>query len=650
MRRRSLRALLLLAALGACSSSYSGDGVGPNFTCPPPGDSGGLLLRYNQVGYRPSDPKRLWLMAPAAIEPGASFIVYDDACHVVLSAGIGADQGSWSSDFAHVYLLDASSITVPGRYRITATSGNAKVSAEFSVDPGQSLYGSLLSHALFFYKAQRDGPKVDSSVLGRKPSHLADETASVYATPVYANDTLKKGLTRVSGPVDVSGGWFDAGDYLKFVETASYVDLVMLLAVRDQPDTMGPSGPADFFDEARFGLDWLLKMYDDETQTLYYQVGIGDGNASILGDHDFWRLPEADDLLKVSPGDAAYFVHYRPAFVVGPAGSKISPNLAGRLAADFALGSVVYRSADEPFANRCLLAAEHVYHLADTSLVGNPFTTAPYDYYPETAWQDDLELGSTELYQALASVASLPSGLPETDPNFYLGEAAKWAQAYITSSNDGADSLNLYDVSALAHYELWTAMSRAGSPTHLAVQKAALLEDLKAQVETGSEAAKHDPFELGLQYATVDAVPHALGLALSADFYEELSGDTRYHSFGLAQRDWVFGANAWGSSFIVGAGMTFPDCMQHQIANLVGSLDGSSPLLLGAAVDGPSDPSNFEGLSLQDGMRRCPARGGDAFKAYNGHGAAYQDNVVDWPSVEPADDYTVLSILLFARQ
>ena len=50
-------------------------------------------------------------------------------------------------------------------------------------------------------------------------------------------------------------------------------------------------------------------MWDDSTQTLYYQVGIGDGNGcgSICGDHDIWRLPQADDTYGGS--DPAVHVH-----------------------------------------------------------------------------------------------------------------------------------------------------------------------------------------------------------------------------------------------------------------------------------------------------------------------------------------------------
>ena len=43
---------------------------------------------------------------------------------------------------------------------------------------------------------------------------------------------------------------------------------------------------------------WLLRMWDDRTRTLYYQVGIGEGNDQTLGDHDIWRLPQADDTLR----------------------------------------------------------------------------------------------------------------------------------------------------------------------------------------------------------------------------------------------------------------------------------------------------------------------------------------------------------------
>ena len=56
-------------------------------------------------------------------------------------------------------------------------------------------------------------------------------------------------------------------------------------------------------------------------------------------------------------------------------------------------------------------------------------------------------------------------------------------------------------------------------------------------------------------------------------------------------------------------------------------------------------PANFTGLGTVTGMRACSAGN---FAPYNTKTAAYEDNVVSWPSVEPADDYTANSLMAFA--
>jgi hypothetical protein len=640
----------------AASVDASFPPVDASAVCPPPANAGGAYLRFNQVGYRNGDKKHLFLMSPSALPSGTAFHVQNGLCSEVFAAPLGADLGSWSTAFSHVYDVDLSPIATEGHFTVQVSAGSITAGGVIDVATGPALYGPLLSNALFFYKAQRDGANVDSSVLGRKPSHLTDKSATVFAAPSYSNDVLQSALTPAGGgAVDVSGGWFDAGDYLKFVETASYTVAVMLLAVRDHASALSTGGQADFATEAAFGLDWLLRMWNDSTQMLLYQVGIGNGNSAlhINGDHERqWQLPEVDDTLGETPGGPNYFVEYRPALQAGPAGSKISPNLAGRLAADFGLCSQVYRAKSASLADQCLLAGEHVFALADTTPPAQLLSAAPFDYYPETSWQEDLELGAVELAAALSAGGTGAAGLPQTDPSFYLSAAATWANAYIASANDGADTLNLYDTSALAHYDLYKALQKAGTSSNLAVTPQALLGDLKKQLQLGVTQAMTDPFQLGVVYGPngPDLAPHALGFAVTAKMYEELSGDTQFSAFGLQERDFVLGANGWGSAYIIGAGTVFPKCPHHRVANLAGALDGTSPILLGAIVDGPTDPANFAGLGLPGGARACPSSGGDVFAYANGHGAVYADSTGDWPTVEPADDYTVLSVLLFANQ
>src|SRR5579859_3777019 len=239
--------------------------------------AGSAYVRVNQVGYISGETKQAILMATGS-ESGATFNVINAANGKrVYSAPIGTGQGSWSSAYPNTYLLDLSPVQASGSYTISVSGPIPATSPSFKIGTGADLYSALLPNALFFYLAQRDGPNVNPAVMNRQPSHLADQQAFIYSTPTYKNDVLQSGLTRVGGPIDVSGGWFDAGDYVKFVQTASYTDAIMLFAARQYP-SLFMGGSANFKDEGKYGLDWLQKMWDNSSKTLYYQVGIGDGN------------------------------------------------------------------------------------------------------------------------------------------------------------------------------------------------------------------------------------------------------------------------------------------------------------------------------------------------------------------------------------
>ena len=386
----------------------------------------------------------------------------------------------------------------------------------------------------------------------------------------------------------MSGGWFDAGGgYEKFGYTASYADALMLIAARDNPGAYPTLKP-----EAEFGLQWITKLWNPTQKVLYMQVGIGNGNASntIQGDYNFWFLPQQEDLLDVAkggnPGPTAYYVKYRPVFEAAAPGQKVSPDLAGRYAADFALGAQLAQRRRP--RGHDLHLARSVYADAKTTDVGQIVTAYPDDYYPGTEWKSDMLWGATEIALAderlgvpRAAAALRPrdrgavgAGVHRAGPPGRLGHAEPLRQRRDRRVGAAAGH---------ARVPAWRPRSRPGCSS----------TTWRAQLQVGEAWAKGDPFALGTDLGPADAAPHAFGLYVTNELYRQAGGSARYQAFAQQQLNFALGANAWGSSFVVGAGTVYPHCTQSEIANLAGSLTGHGDIQLGAVTDGPSSPAQL---------------------------------------------------------
>jgi hypothetical protein len=317
------------------------------------------------------------------------------------------------------------------------------------------------------------------------------------------------------------------------------------------------------------------------------------------------------------------------------------------MAAAFGLCAQVFDQTAPAFAARCLRAGEAAFALADTSHTAN-HTTAPSGYYPEgPMWRDDLELGAVELHLALRDATSILSNLPVTDPAVYLAHAAHWARVYLNQSDDLHDTFNLYDVAGLAHVELIRALNVAGDPAALPVTADDLVAGLRVQLDLAVQMSASDPFAFGSGHG--DPSPHAFGLSAEAAWYDQVTGTSRYADLQASQLSWALGANAWGSSFVIGDGTLFPHCPQDQPANIVGSLDGTGNILLGGGVDGPSGyiPTGFFGPASAP---PCPPDGTNPFRPFDQPDWRYVDRVASWATVEPADDYSILPFIAFVEQ
>ncbi|ONI84390.1 hypothetical protein ALI144C_14595 [Actinosynnema sp. ALI-1.44] len=614
MLRRGSVAVITLCCLAATATPASAAAAG--------------FVRVDQVGYATGEAKVGYLLGTQAVS-GAPFTVVDSGGKTVYSGKVGASLGGWNTKYKAVHQVDFSKVDKPGAYQVKFSGKITAQSPRFTVDRADALFQPLVQATTEFFQAQRDGRNVIPGRLDRKQAHLTDAKATVYAEPKFkgdGGDVPAAPLKAVGGPVDVEGGWFDAGDFVKFTSNTAYSLAELGYAQRR-------GGNPQLYAEFKHGLDWLDKAWDAQSKTLYAQVGIGTGSEEFgfVGDHDVWRLPEADDKLSVKPGDQQYFIKYRPVFTAGPAGSPVSPNLAGRVAAAFALGAQLEQ--DPAKAKRYLDEAASIFGAAKTTGVGELVTAFPHAYYPEASWLDDMELGAAQL--ALAA-----RKLGDNRADAWSKQATQWAKQYIGSTSK--DTLNLYDTSALAHAEL-IGLLRQGVPGAQVTEKQ-LVDDLKRQLNSGVQRAASSPFRTGVEITSFDAASKSFGLAATARLYRAATGDTSFDAFGVQQRNFALGANAWGISLVIGVGSTYPKCPQHQAANLAGDLNGGKRVLYGAVINGPNGAENFDGLGdMPDGAKSC----GNSFTAFDGKGSKFFDDVRSWPSSEPAIDFTSTALLAF---
>ena len=647
--------------------------------------AGSTVIRVDGVGYTPHEAKHAYAMSDTDLAGTAFHVVAADES-IVHSGTIAAeaDRGAWNLTYQHVYDLDLSAVQRTGTYTIVVEGEAPGTSPTFRVDVSSALFTPVLADITGFFTTQRDGEDVIPGELHRKPAHLLDREATVYQTEglfPFDDDEVPAMLEPVRVPgtdeelrVDAEGGWFDAGDYLKFVETTSYA--VALLSVAEQQ----ASTPVDALGgEIQHGLAWLDKMWHAEEGVLYGQVGLGIGNsgedvggAEFIGDHEDWRLPEADDALSIdrdaapgSEGAEKYFLQYRPVFAANKAGEKLSPNLAGRLTASFAFAAQRFATTDPATAQKWLAKATQVYELADTAWPDDTdlVSTQPHGYYGEGSWLDDMTFGATELARAARALGN------SADADRLLGQAADFADRF----TDGG-LLNLYDTSSLANAELVLALRERQATTStpldaLAIDEQGLIEKIRATgLDAAAKRSTGDPFRAVANYSNYDVVSNTFGSIATAALFKRITGDASFDDVASAGRSWAFGSNAWGLSFVIGSGSDYPRCPHHQIGNLLG--DGTR-ILRGAVVNGPNS-TNATRIGNQDWYegqaKLCP--GGDlpepedrlaAFQSPQGarndpaqtptagyRNSRFWDWSGSWATAEPSIDFTASALLAMA--
>jgi endoglucanase len=460
-------------------------------------------VRVNQAGYLVDGPK-------------VATVLTEDArpLRFVVQSG---DRTVWdgTSSPGPLPVVDFSSCRQMGTFVVEA---GAFASHPFRI--ADRPYAGLLGDALRFFYAQRSGMALDDAVLagyGRPAGHAG--------VPPNRGDTDVDGL-------DVSGGWYDAGDHGKYVTSGALPASMLLAAHERYPGLPLPPGPS-LLDEARWQVDWLVRM----------QVPPGRPHAGLayhrLHD-DVWTpvpmWPHLDPARRVlhPPSTAAGF---QLAAAAAHAARFVPAYLpAARVAWQAALREPALLGADDAGAHG-----------------GGP--------YPDADPTDDHYWAAAELYLTTGEAEVRDAVLRSPRHTAPLG-AVEWD-----------------DLTAYARMELALATDLPGVRDPVVDRADELLALQRAQ-PYGQPYAPDDGWDWG-------SVGRILGLLLIVAAAHRLTGAARFRDGLLGGLDYVFGRNPVGLSYVTGWGT---EAVHRQRSrHFARALDPSfPPAPRGTVVGGPN--------------------------------------------------------------
>ena len=560
-------------------------------------------IRINLAGYKPQGTKvAVWGSKENVSIQG--FEVVDKKSGSVVYKGKAGDAYGAYGPFRQTYRLNFSAFTKPGSYFLRAGTAT---SPEFRV--AEDVYKGSADFAMKYMRQQRSGynPYL-------KDSCHTDDGYTMYGP---MPDTTH---------IDVSGGWHDATDYLQYSMTSANATYHLLAAYRDFPKSFadehlanglpGNNQVADVFDEARWGLDWLLKMHP-RADWLFNQLADD-------RDHIGFRLPVND---KANYGKGKERPVY---FVTGEVQglgkyrnrTTGTSSTAGKFSSAFALGHTMFKTVDALYARKLRERAFSAYEFG-LRKPGNTQTacyTAPY-FYEEDNWVDDMELAAAQLYNL-------------SKDEKMLAAAFKYAQQEKQTpwlKSDTASHYQWYPFINVGHYEL--ARTARGDVRNEVIRY------YKDGIDMVWQKAKNNAFFRGVPYIWCSNNLQT-SFAIQCYWYRQLTGDNTYLELEQAAFDFLLGCNPWGTSMIVGYPeyADFPDD-PHSSLNVLHGMQ-----TLGGLVDGPVYGSIYK---QQRGVKVVR---GDEYADFQSNHVVYHDDYGDYVTNEPTMDGTASLIYLLAAK
>jgi len=598
-----MRSLVVVMAIATgCNHTSSpaphqGDSRSPasDVQTPLSGSGSAYRIRYDQLGYRP-DTERYAVVVSSG-KPAAHYRLVDASTKGDVGAGVAGPRTLLATSRAGTPLtgdrIDFASLS-PGTYYVALDDGSRAGPIRVATDA----YARVLPLVAQFLAEQRCGPTTKSAS-GHGPCHLFRSLRDAHSGDGVAVDDGALPPYRAGNPVDVEGGWHDAGDYLKFALTASYVLATELMALSDHRGSLGAAGEA-IARELRWGLDWLLKMETGDEP--FHQVG-GEGDHEVA-----WRLPQDDTLRPIPAYDG------RPAFRMASGRGR---NVLGRSAAAFAFASEVY-ATDAAYAQKLLVAAESTYALAKRR--AGIQNSDPPDFYREDSGEDDLLLAAG----ALARASRNPT---------YIEDARSLRRRLMARAGT---PVGYASVDALALLAAGRAFPAGSAERTDFVRKA----DWLAAPIANTAAKPIGPgaaFGYAMPAFGNGSIAEALGAAATCMAARRLAGTPGCDVVARRHLHWLFGLNPFGISFLVGAGTSWPHNLHHSFAQ------AAHVALLGAIAGGPTALPMLAKSGLQ------PPPVGDSYARWSTDDLLYEDNADDYVCNEPAIDFGAALVFVLAE-
>jgi len=400
-------------------------------------------------------------------------------------------------------------------------------------------YAEALQKSLFFYDAQRAGKLPTGFRINWRGDSAMTDGSDV--------------------DVDLTGGYFDAGDHVKFgLPMMSSMTLLAWGGIEYDAGYRTSGQRAWLLGAVRWGADWIIKAHPS-ANVLYGQVGTG----SL--DHSYW-------------GPAETMTMSRPSYAVTAA--KPGSELAGEGAAALAAASILFQSDDPAYAATLLTHARQLYDFAYT--YRGTYTAAIPDaanyYNSYSGYNDELVWGAAWLYRATGDATYLQKA-ESLYAQYYTNATLHWTHNW-DDKTYGATVLlaeltgkAVYLTAAEKWLNYWTV---------------------------GDNGAKIATTPGGLAFLDQwGSLRYAENTALLAFIYGDKVRDigTRYHDFAAKQVDYALGANPAGHSYVVGFGVNPPRNPHHRTSHGSWANDITNPVnnrhvLYGALVGGPSSASD----------------------------------------------------------